>query len=52
MTDAPEKPETPPRRKRWKVPRPVRRALLLAAWISATVLLTAEIVTSVRNLLS
>ncbi len=40
------------RRKRRKVPRPVRRTLLFAAWLSATGLLAAEIVTSIRNLLS
>lgn len=63
MTDGPENAappageeapagERPRRPKRRKVPRVVRRTLLYAAWVSATVLLAAEIVTSVRNLLS
>ena len=39
------------RKKRRKVPRPVRRSLLFAAWLASTVLLGAEIVTSIQNLL-
>lgn len=40
------------RRRFPRVPRGVRRALLLTAWILATTLLAAEIVVSIRHLLA
>ena len=39
------------RRKRGIVPRPIRRALLLFAFLAASTLLGAEIVVSVRHVL-
>jgi hypothetical protein len=38
-------------RKRRRVPRPIRRGLLLAAWVAASTLLVAEIALSIRLLL-
>ncbi|MCZ6603062.1 MAG: hypothetical protein O6952_08650 [Planctomycetota bacterium] len=50
MTDP--QPSPPARRRIPKVPRPIRRALLLTGWVLATVVLSAEIIVSVRTLLS
>jgi hypothetical protein len=49
MTVAP--PRRGRKRRRGRVPRPVRRALLILAWLSASSLLAAEIVVSFREIL-
>ncbi len=48
MTDAP----SPPRRKRRRsrVPRRIRRALLLFGWVASSGLLAVEIVESIRQI--
>ncbi len=50
MTD-PQAAGAAPTQKRRKVPRVIRRSLLWAAWVSASVLLAIELVASAQHLL-